>query len=140
MANLTPDRVPSLRVLVVDDNPAVAGLLALLARRGGHQPRVAHTGPEALAAAAAFSPDLVLLAIGLPGMSGYEVARWLRGDPETAGATLVAVTGYTDDGHRQRLEAAGFDHYVARPVDAAELEELLRALARGNGERPQPGP
>jgi CheY-like chemotaxis protein len=132
MADRPSYRGPSLRVLVVDDNREVAVVMAWLARRWGHEPRVAHSGPEALAAAAAFPPDLVLLDISLPGMSGYEVAQWLRGDPATAGAVLVAVTGYTDDGHRRRLQAAGFDHYFAKPADLAELEGLLRALARGD--------
>jgi CheY-like chemotaxis protein len=128
----------SLRVLVVDDNADVAACLAKLLPRWGHQPRVAHTGPEALAAAAAFSPDVALLDIGLPGMSGRAVARRLRAEPGCGRPVLVALSGYGGEEDRRRSLAAGFDYYLVKPVDAEELHDLLRLLAREGGSRPRP--
>jgi CheY-like chemotaxis protein len=82
------------RVLVVDDSQDGADTLARLLRMEGHDVRAAADGPSALAAAAAFRPDVVLLDIGLPRMDGYEVAAQLRQLPEVRSALLVALTGY----------------------------------------------
>jgi CheY-like chemotaxis protein len=114
-----------LRVLLVDDNTDGADSLAALVRLAGHEARVAHDGPGALEAAAAFRPQVVVLDIGLPGLTGYEVARRLRADPDLAGAALVAVTGYGRDEDRERARAAGFDHHLVKPVAFAELLGLL---------------
>jgi CheY-like chemotaxis protein len=127
----------SLRVLVVDDNADVAACLAKLLPRWGHQPRVAHTGPEALAAAA-FSPDVALLDIGLPGMSGRAVARRLRAEWGCGRPALVALSGYGGEEDRRHALAAGFDHYLVKPVDAEELHDLLRLLAREGERRARP--
>jgi PAS domain S-box-containing protein len=114
----------SRRILVVDDNVDAAESLAMLLRLAGHDVHVAHNGPEALRAAA-FSPEVVLLDIGLPGMNGYDVARRWRQDPASRNALLVAVTGYGQDEDRRRSAEAGFDYHLTKPVDPEALRRLL---------------
>jgi PAS domain S-box-containing protein len=115
------------RVLLVDDSRDAAETLARLLRRLGHEVAVAHDGPAALDAAAAFAPDLALLDIGLPGMDGYELARRLRADPARGGLQLVAVTGYGSAADRRRARDAGFDEHLVKPV---ALDDLRRVLDR----------
>jgi PAS domain S-box-containing protein len=116
------------RVLVVDDNSDAADSLALLLRIDGHDVRVAHEGDGAIATARGFRPEVVLLDIGLPGMSGYEVARRLRVEPDASAPTLVALTGHGQREDRQRTSAAGFDHHLTKPVDYETLRALLGML------------
>src|SRR5262245_50489297 len=115
-------------VLVVEDNADAAFTLVELLRLWGHEVEVVHDGPAAVGAASRFHPGVILLAIGLPGMDGYEVARRLRAAPETRGALLVAVTGYGQDSDRARARAAGFDHHLVKPVDLNRLRRLLAAV------------
>jgi signal transduction histidine kinase/DNA-binding response OmpR family regulator len=123
----------ALRVLVVDDNVDGADSLARLLKLGGHDVRMAHDGPGALAAADTFRPDAVVLDIGLPGMDGYEVARRLRAQTDIGAALLVAVTGYGRDEDRRRSLDAGFDHHLVKPVDVEALRELFAAALSRNG-------
>jgi PAS domain S-box-containing protein len=116
------------RVLVVDDNVDSAEVLATLLRLSGHDVRTVYTGPTALAAAAAYRPDVVLLDIGLPELNGYEVAQRLRQDPQLKGVWLVAMTGYGDEADRQLSQEAGFDRHVVKPMDFPKVEELLTTL------------
>jgi PAS domain S-box-containing protein len=116
------------RILVVDDNRDSADSLAMLLRLAGHDARTAHDGRQALAVAATYRPDLVLLDIGLPGMDGFTVARHLRSQPELARAVLVALTGYGSHEDRRQALAAGFNHHMAKPVNLDTLNELLSAL------------
>jgi PAS domain S-box-containing protein len=118
-----------LRVLVVDDNVDTVESLSILLEMAGHEVRSAHSGPDALEAAAAFSPHAVLLDIGLPGLSGYEVARRLRDNPRLAGAALIAVSGYGQDEDRHRSKEAGFDRHLLKPLDFGELQKLLATVA-----------
>ena len=115
------------RVLVVDDNQDAAESMALLLQIWGHDVRTAHDGPAALAVAADYRPDVVLLDIGLPGMSGYEVAERLRELPGPERPVLVAVTGYGQQSDRRRTRDAGFDHHLVKPVEHAQLKEILTA-------------
>ncbi|MFY8103929.1 MAG: response regulator, partial [Ramlibacter sp.] len=87
--------------------------------------RTVHDGPQALATVASWRPDVALLDIGMPGLSGYEVAQRLRADPALAGLVLVAVTGWGTEGDQRRSAQAGFDHHLTKPVEAAALEALL---------------
>jgi signal transduction histidine kinase len=119
--------VRKLRVLVVDDNIDAAQTLQLLLEAAGHQISVAHTALAALEMAQATSPELCLLDIGLPDISGYDLARGLRALPHTAHATLVAVTGYGRREDREQATGAGFDHYFVKPVD---VDALLALIAR----------
>jgi signal transduction histidine kinase/CheY-like chemotaxis protein len=119
-------RAPSKRrILIVDDNRDSADCLAELLRLAGHDVRAAYDGRQALAAAAAHRPDLVLLDIGLPDMDGFAVARQLRSRSDLAGVVLVALTGHGSDEVRRRSREAGFDHYLVKPVDPGALQEFF---------------
>jgi len=119
------------RVLVCDDNVDGAESLALMLGLLGHEVRTVHDGPAALATVRHWRPDAVLLDIGLPGMSGYEVARQMRSDPHLRGLLLVAVTGWGTQDDQRRSAAAGFDQHLTKPVEVTALESLLASrLAR----------
>jgi PAS domain S-box-containing protein len=112
------------RVLVVDDNRDAADSLAEIVAMLGHVAEVAYDGPGAIAKARATAPDVVLCDIGLPGMSGYEVARTLRAIAR-GGVLLVAVTGYAQPEDLQRAAESGFDRHLAKPVSPEEIGRLL---------------
>jgi PAS domain S-box-containing protein len=122
-------KVPARRILVVDDNTDAATSLAVLLRHTGHEVRTADDGPAALDAARSQPPDVVLLDIGLPGMSGLEVARSLRQDLGLTGVLLVALTGYGQEEDKQRSQEAGFNAHMVKPVDLDALRELLAQSA-----------
>jgi CheY-like chemotaxis protein len=89
--------------------------------------QVAHNGVQGIEMAVDFRPEIVLCDIGLPGMSGWDVARALRAMPATAAGRLIAISGYgTADDRRQSLEA-GFETHLTKPVDLDTLENLLTA-------------
>jgi len=117
---------PRRRILVVDDNEDAANCMArYLSRIMGQQVEVAYDGPRAVEVAGTFRPEVVLLDIGLPGMSGYEVAQRLRGGPETGGAMLIALTGWGQEEDRRRSRAAGIDVHLVKPVDLDAIRDLL---------------
>jgi CheY-like chemotaxis protein len=118
---------PAHRILVVDDNADAAISLAMLLELEGHETRVAHSGADALAVMAEFSPNYVFLDIGLPDLSGYEVARRVRAMTglKTV-ARLIALTGWGSDEDRRQAAAAGFDAHLVKPVDPAQLTAALR--------------
>jgi PAS domain S-box-containing protein len=126
-----PEAQPAmqLRVLVVDDNVDAAESLAALLDLAGHATRVAHDGDQALLAAHEFRPEVVFLDIGMPGKDGYEVAKALRGRPETQQAVLVALTGWGGKDDRARSRSAGFDHHLTKPAGMAAVEGLLSEMA-----------
>jgi CheY-like chemotaxis protein len=113
------------RVMVVDDNVDAAAMLDMLLRSLGHETRVAHEGTAALRVAEEFRPDIVLLDIGMPGIDGYEVARRLRTLAKARPMRIVAVTGWGQEGDRERSREAGFDLHLVKPVDANELSRAL---------------
>jgi signal transduction histidine kinase/ActR/RegA family two-component response regulator len=113
------------RVLAVDDNIDAVESLAQLLGLHGHEVRTAYDGPTAIATAADFRPEVILLDIGLPRMDGYEVARRLRQQPGLEQTFLVAVTGYAQEQDRRRAHAAGFDAHLVKPADVATLHQLL---------------
>ena len=117
----------SLRVLVVDDNQDAANALRLLLESDGHQVKVATDGVSGLALAREYKPDYLLLDIGLPRLSGYDIAASLRADPAMKNTTIVAITGYGQLHDRTRTAAVGFDHHLTKPVEFSALQELLRA-------------
>ncbi|MGK5077790.1 PAS domain-containing protein [Janthinobacterium sp. HLX7-2] len=117
------------RVLVVDDNVDAADTLAAVLEMMGHATQVAHDGAHALAMAPQFLPDVIFLDIGLPGMSGYEVARALRQTPAGAKVVLVALTGWGAENDRSQSSAAGFDHHLTKPANLHAIGELLAALS-----------
>ena len=120
---------PKTRVLVVDDYPDSAETASMLLMLYGHECRTATTGKSALDQAAAFDPDIVILDIGLPDMSGYEVARALRARPGGNWLYLAAVTGWGQPQDREQAFAAGFDQHVVKPTNSAKVLEILRLAA-----------
>jgi CheY-like chemotaxis protein len=114
-----------LRVLLVDDNQDAASTLASLLEAAGHHVAAMHDPASVLRDAARLAPDVFILDIGLPGMDGYALARRLRQMAAGAGALFVALTGYGQAGDRALSRQAGFDHHLVKPVDPAQLLELL---------------
>jgi CheY-like chemotaxis protein len=116
------------RILVVDDNRDAADSLVMMLRMMGHETDTAYHGLQAVHAAAAFRPDVLLLDIGLPEMNGYEVAQHVRKQPWGKGMVLIALTGWGQDEDKRRAFEAGFDHHLMKPVDTAALEKLLARI------------
>jgi CheY-like chemotaxis protein len=112
-------------VLVVDDNADAADGVGLVLEFLGAQARVAHDGAAALAALDDFRPDLVLLDLGMPGLDGYDVARWMRKHPGWRDTRIVALTGWGDAAERARTLEAGFDAHLVKPVGISALQALL---------------
>ncbi|MES2572220.1 MAG: ATP-binding protein, partial [Verrucomicrobiota bacterium] len=120
------------RMLIVDDNTDSARSMSMLQARRGHVTRTAFTGPDTLAVAAEFLPEVVLLDIGLPGMDGFEVARLLRRNPALAGVFLIAMTGYASPEDRLAAVEAGFDAHLVKPLDLHVLRDCLQTRLRGD--------
>ncbi len=114
-----------LRVLVVDDSVDSAESMAIILEMSGHDVRKAHSGPDALRIVADYRPDVVLMDIGMPGMTGHEVAQKLRETPATRELVLIAMTGYGRQVDREQSRAAGFDHHLVKPLDFDKLNEVL---------------
>jgi len=127
-ARLERTALAPLTILVVDDNQDAAESMRLLLRQVGADVRVAHDGPQALAAFDACRPRMVLLDIGMPGMDGYEVARRMRASPYSPNASLVALTGWGQDEDRKRVREAGFDHHLVKPADLGTLQSLITSI------------
>jgi CheY-like chemotaxis protein len=94
----------------------------------GHEVFVEHESQRALQHAMQERPDVCLLDIGLPGMDRNELAQSLRSRPETADATLIAVTGYGQEQDRERTAQSGFDHHLVKPIVVEKLMELLAGI------------
>jgi CheY-like chemotaxis protein len=116
------------RILVVDDNVDSAESMAVLLRLEGHEALTLHEGERVLATAREFQPDVILLDIGLPGITGYEVARRIREDASLSGVALIAVSGYGREEDLSRARAAGFDRHLVKPVDFSALHDVLSRL------------
>jgi CheY-like chemotaxis protein len=113
------------RVLVVDDNVDAAESAAMLLRIWGHEAQTVHDGLTAIDAVRTYQPEIVLLDIGLPGMSGYEIVRKLRAQPQFKTLVVAAMTGYGQDADRQRSKEAGFDFHLTKPLDPNILETFV---------------
>ena len=122
------DPGPSLRILVVDDNADIVNMLELFLQSNGHVVYSASTAQEAVETARAVTPQLCLLDIGLPDMSGNALAQQLRALPGTARTTMVAVSGYGRKEDREQALAAGFDDYFVKPLDTERLMTLIARL------------
>ena len=122
--------IPACRVLIVEDNQGISMMMSALLRKLGHEVRAVHDGESALVATEEFLPHVVLLDIGLPKLSGYEVARRLRTQPAGSQALLVALTGYGQDSDSQEAFEAGFDEHLVKPVGLDKLQEVLAHARR----------
>ncbi len=117
-----------LRILIVEDHEDVARTMRMLLMRYGHDVTLAHSGPTGVEAARLWRPDVVLCDLGLPEMHGYDVARALRADPTTATARLIAVSGFGQEEDRRLAHQAGFELHLTKPVDPAELQQVLESV------------
>jgi CheY-like chemotaxis protein len=124
-----------LKVLVVDDNLDAAQMMKLLIEASGHSVSLAHDAQGALERSAETAPDACILDIGLPGLDGNELARRLRARPETADATLIALTGYGQQANIETAFAAGFDHHIVKPADVERLNNILAGIRPGSRPR-----
>jgi CheY-like chemotaxis protein len=123
------DRAKALEVLVIEDNVDGAESLAAVLELHGHRAHIATDGLLGLRRARELRPDVILCDIDLPGMSGYEIARRLRGEGEMAATRLVALSGFAGPTDRQRAFDAGFNAHLAKPISVEELTALLRGRA-----------
>lgn len=113
------------RILIVDDNPDAIAVLSIWLTRSGHEVHRASDGQTALDLARKLRPHYVFLDLGLPRMSGYEVARQMRHDPGLGNTRLIALTGHAQENDRKEAWEAGFDQYLVKPVDLAFIDSLL---------------
>jgi CheY-like chemotaxis protein len=120
---------PSRCVLIADDNPDGAEILAMLLQTSGHTVHVANDGAAALELAARVRPDIAVLDIGMPGLSGYEVAKRIRCEAWGARMTLIAVTGWGQEEDKREALAVGFDYHVTKPMDPTYLESIFASIA-----------
>jgi CheY-like chemotaxis protein len=124
------DNDAGFRILIVEDHPDGADSMAMLLRIDGYDVDIARDGLDAVEKARAFQPDVVLLDLGLPGMSGYEVARQMSVHRPERTPLLVAVTGYGRDEDRRRSAEAGIDLHLVKPVEPHQLCSVLERFRR----------
>ncbi|MEX0612539.1 MAG: response regulator [Pirellulales bacterium] len=118
-----------LRVLIVDDYRAAADTMSMLVDAWGHDVRRAYDGTTGLALAAAYQPDVLLLDIIMPGVSGLELALQVRRQARLNDCLMIAVTGRTDPGHRLQCEKAGIDLFFIKPINLSFMRTLLTVEA-----------
>lgn len=122
-----------MKVLVADDNCDAAMSLGMILELSNHEVLLAHNGEEALNLARKSLPEAMILDIGMPGITGDQVAREIRREPWGANVLMVAVTGWGQPEDKERASAAGFDHHLTKPVDPDRMEQLLVEFASGQG-------
>jgi CheY-like chemotaxis protein/two-component sensor histidine kinase len=125
-----PSAGPGRRILVVDDNRDSADSLAMMLELLGHATQAAYDGRDAVETFGTFEPEVVLLDIGMPRLTGLEAAREIRRRPRGPEVVLIAMTGWGQGEDRRKAREAGFDHYLIKPVHPEELQSLLARLAR----------
>lgn len=121
------------RVLVVDDNRDSATSMAMMLSLIGNEVRTAHDGVEAIDVAEAFRPQVILMDVGMPKLNGYEATRRIRGRPWGRPVSIVALTGWGQEGDRERSREAGCDGHLVKPVNLPDLEKLLEQLSGAKG-------
>jgi CheY-like chemotaxis protein len=114
-----------LRVLVVDDDRDCADSLSTLVHRWGHDVQTAYNGAAALGMMGSRQPDVALVDLAMPNMDGLQVARRLRQQMRFNHTLLIAITGWADQDHRLLCDEAGFDHCLIKPIELADLQNLL---------------
>ena len=131
----TPQVEPELRLqeckgqaLVVDDNPDITDMLAVVLRHAGYTVSTAHSAPDALTTALSKHFDVIVSDIGMPGMTGHELARALRAMPEYRAIPLIAVTGFDMYDDRERSAEAGFSAHLRKPIDPLALTKAVQGI------------
>jgi signal transduction histidine kinase len=122
------EKVPppgGMRVMIVEDNEALAQTTGWMVEMIGHDYKLAHNGPDAIALARSYVPDVIMMDIGLPGMNGYDLCALMKKEPRLQDTVFIAQTGWGQDEHRQRAREAGFEHHLVKPVYLEKLQDLL---------------
>jgi two-component system cell cycle response regulator DivK len=122
------------KILIVEDNALNIKLFCDLLAAHGHQPEAVTDSRNALEAARAFEPDLVITDIQLPHVSGLDLIRLIRNDPKLARTPIMAVTAYSARGDEERIRAAGAQAYVSKPISVARFAQTVDELLKGHGE------
>ena len=125
-----------LRILIADDERDQVATLAAILQDEGHQIREVYRGTEVLRMIQGFDPDVALIDIGMPGMTGYDVAREIRQTYGKERPVLVAITGWKKSSDKIAAKLAGFDHHLPKPFETKELLELLEPLVAGSSATP----
>lgn len=125
------DSSQRLRILIADDERDQVATLALLLLDEGYEVREVYRGSEVLRMVSDFDPDVALIDIGMPGMTGYDVAREIRQVFGNEGPLLIAVTGWKQSSDKILARLAGFDHHLAKPFDPKALLEIIKPLDTG---------
>jgi CheY-like chemotaxis protein len=120
-----------LRILIADDERDQVATLAAILQDEGHQIREVYRGMEVLRMMQGFDPDIALIDIGMPGMTGYDVAREIRQTYGKERPVLVAITGWKKSSDKIAAKLAGFDHHLPKPFETKELLELIEPLVTG---------
>jgi CheY-like chemotaxis protein len=118
------------RILIVDDNSDAAVSLAMLLTISGNDTHTAHDGVEAVNAFEQYRPEVILLDLGLPKLSGHEVCRRIRERPGGGDVVIIALTGWGQESDRRKSQDAGFDGHLVKPIDYGALMDLLRSVER----------
>lgn len=135
-----PGNAAACRIVVADDNRDAADSLAMLLETHGYEVTVGYNGAQALQIARAASPQVAILDIGMPDMTGYEVATRIRAESWGRDICLIAMTGWGQEDDKARASAAGFDHHLTKPVDPDDVERLLHAVFKAQRERVDTAP
>jgi CheY-like chemotaxis protein len=120
------------KVLVVDDEPSIANLAKVKLTNGGFDVTTAHSGEEALERVASDPPDVMVLDVMMPGMDGWEVARRIKGDPDTEHIRILMLTAL-GVGEQPMSESVQVDEYYTKPFEGSKLVKLVRKLAAARG-------
>jgi len=136
VAATASDEITACRVLIVDDNRDSADTLAMVLQCFGHTTHCIYNSNEVLEATDTFVPDIVFLDIGMPGLTGYDVARLLRARPHADELTLVALTGWGQSEDKRRTAEAGFDHHLVKPAEPEAILRICREFAKRDSRRP----
>ncbi|MDC7677678.1 response regulator [Asticcacaulis machinosus] len=119
-----------MNILIVEDNEALAQTTGWIVEMFGHDYRFSHDAGSAIATAADYKPHVIIMDIGLPGMSGYDLCRQMRADPALSQTIFIAQTGRSEPEHRQMAEDAGFHHHIVKPANIEKLQALLDDIAQ----------
>lgn len=125
-----PDSLPPSKILIADDNHQNCELLDAYLADEGYEMTVAYDGKQALQKVTDVQPDLILLDIMMPKLSGYEVCQQLKRDPSTRGIPILMVTALNEQGDIEKAVAAGCDDFLTKPVNSLELKTRVRSLLR----------
>ena len=123
----------SRRILVVEDDAQNSYLIGFILEKSGYTVITVGDGEQAVEAAASQLPDLILMDMLLPRMSGYDATRAIKADPDTADLTIIALTAYSMKGDRERILEAGCDGYISKPIDPETFVEQMEQFLPAQG-------